>query len=109
PMYIPSYYKNENPDEIEAFLNANAFGILISTVNDKPWATHIPMEFSKANGKAFLTGHISNENSQCQSLGSDQEMMAIFTGPHAYISSSWYDFEGVPTWNYLAVHVYGKS
>lgn len=108
-MYIPEYYKNENHEEIEAFLKANAFGILVSTVDGKLWASHIPLELDKnADGKNILTGHISNQNNQCKSLLPGEEVMAIFSGPHAYVSSSWYDFEGVPTWNYSAVHVYGK-
>lgn len=109
-MYIPDYYKNEDRAEIEAFLKANAFGILVNVVDGKPWATHVPLELveSSASGKQFLVAHISKENPQWTAFSADDEVLAIFTGPHAYVSSSWYDFEGVPTWNYTAVHVYGK-
>ena len=108
-MYIPEYYKNENRPEIEAFLKANAFGILVNVIDGKPWATHVPLELVECpDGKRFLVAHISRENEQWKGLSPDEEVLAIFSGPHAYISSSWYDFEGVPTWNYSAVHVYGK-
>lgn len=108
-MYIPSYYKNEDRTEIEAFLKANAFGILVNTVNGKLWATHIPLELVESvDGKQALVGHISKENPQWHGFAPDEEVMAIFCGPHAYVSSSWYDFEGVPTWNYSAIHIYGK-
>ncbi len=108
-MYIPEYYKNEDRQEIENFLRANAFGILISQNNGKLLATHIPMELGhNADNKPVLTGHISKENNQWKSFTAGEEVLAVFTGPHAYVSSSWYDFEGVPTWNYLAVHVSGK-
>jgi len=48
------------------------------------------------------------ENPQWTAFESNDEVLAVFTGPHAYISSSWYDHENVPTWNYSAVHIYGK-
>ena len=108
-MYIPNIYKNENQEEIENFIHENGFGILVNTTNGKPWATHIPLLLEKNKlGKPILTGHISLLNPQAESLKSDQEVLVIFSGAHAYISSSWYDHENVPTWNYLAVHVYGK-
>jgi transcriptional regulator len=107
-MYIPSYYRNENRAEIEAFLKANAFGILVNTIDGKLWATHIPLELGEnADGKQVLIAHVSKENPQWQGFSANPEVLAIFSGPHAYVSSSWYDFEGVPTWNYSAIHVYG--
>jgi transcriptional regulator len=72
-------------------------------------ATHIPLELdNNRNGEQVLMGHISKENPQWTAFESDDQVLAVFTGPHAYISSSWYDHENVPTWNYSAVHVYGK-
>lgn len=107
-MYIPDLYKNENAQEIEQFLQKNAFAILINTTNGKPWGTHTPLFLEKINDQLFLSGHISRENPQAENLHDDDEVLAIFNGPHTYISSSWYDHENVPTWNYLAVHIYGK-
>lgn len=108
-MYTPAIYQLENPDSIRAFLKENAFGILINQTNGKLCATHIPMEldFNK-EGKEILHGHLSKENPQWKAFENNTEILAVFTGPHTYISSSWYDHENVPTWNYTAVHVYGK-
>ncbi|MBO0322343.1 FMN-binding negative transcriptional regulator [Muricauda sp. CAU 1633] len=107
-MYTPPYYKNENLAEIKEFLVNNSFGILINTVDDKPWATHIPLELDKAHdGKDILVGHIAKANPQWKHFSEEQEVLCIFNGPHSYISSSWYKEEEVPTWNYIAVHVYG--
>lgn len=107
-MYIPELYKNENQEEIKQFINDNGFAILVNQTNGKPWATHIPLILdSNESGKEVLVGHISKENPQAESFKKDEDVLAIFSGPHAYISSSWYDHENVPTWNYLAVHVYG--
>jgi transcriptional regulator len=108
-MYIPEIYKNENQEEIQNFIQENGFAILVNQTNGKLWATHIPLLLDKNEfGKDILVGHVSKENPQAGSFSGNVEVLAIFSGPHAYISSSWYDHENVPTWNYLAVHVYGK-
>ena len=59
-------------------------------------------------GEKVLTGHVSRANPIWKNPDDPTETLAIFTGPHAYISSSWYDHVNVPTWNYIAVHLYGK-
>lgn len=108
-MYIPHYYKNENVDEVKTFLKENSFGILVNQVDGKPWATHIPLELdTDDHGKDVLEGHISKANPQWKAFETSKEILCIFNGPHAYVSSSWYQEEEVPTWDYIAVHVYGK-
>ncbi len=108
-MYIPHYYKNEDLKEIKDFLMHNSFGILVNQVDGKPWASHIPLELDKdKEGKDILVGHIAKANPQGKAFDSNTEILCIFNGPHAYISSSWYKEEEVPTWNYIAVHVYGR-
>ena len=107
-MYIPELYKNENQEEIQNFIHQNGFGILVNQTNGKLWATHIPLLLEEKDGKQILVGHISKANPQADSFKSNDDVLAIFHGAHSYISSSWYDHENVPTWNYLAVHVYGK-
>jgi transcriptional regulator len=107
-MYTPELYKNENQEEIRHFIHQNGFALLINQVNGKPWATHIPLVLeTNSDGKELLVGHLSIENPQVKSLNNGEEVLAVFSGPHAYISSSWYDHENVPTWNYIAVHAYG--
>ena len=107
-MYIPEHYKNNNIEEAKDFIRKNSFGILVNQAEGKICATHIPMELdTNENGKEVLVGHISKENPQWKGFASSDKVLAIFSGPHSYISSSWYDFEGVPTWNYIAVHIYG--
>ncbi|MFH6971983.1 FMN-binding negative transcriptional regulator [Flavobacterium petrolei] len=108
-MYTPEIYKNENQEEIKKFLQENSFGILINQTNGKLCATHIPLEVeTNEEGNEILYGHISKENPQWNGFIDNDQVLAVFTGPHSYISSSWYDHENVPTWNYIAVHVYGK-
>ncbi len=108
-MYIPHYYKNENLEEVKKFIKENSFGILINQVDGKPWATHIPLELDiDENGKDILVSHISRANPQWKEFEKEPKVLCIFNGPHSYISSSWYKEEEVPTWDYIAIHVYGK-
>ena len=108
-MYIPDLYKNENQADIQNFIHQNGFAILVNQTNGKLWATHIPLVLEvNDKGNQILVGHLSKANPQAESFKSNAEVLAIFSGAHSYISSSWYDHENVPTWNYLAVHVYGK-
>lgn len=108
-MYTPEPYKNENEEEIKKFLDQNSFGILVNQTNGKLCATHIPLVLdTNKNGNKILCGHIARENPQWKGFTDNDQILAIFSGPHAYISSSWYDHENVPTWNYIAVHVYGN-
>jgi len=108
-MYIPHSYKNENIAEVKDFITQNSFGILINTVDGKPWGTHIPLELDMdENGKDVLMGHIAKANPQWENFEDNPEVLCIFNGPHSYVSSSWYKEEEVPTWNYIAVHIYGK-
>jgi transcriptional regulator len=108
-MYVPKYYKVDSPDEVKDFINGNGFATLISHVEGRLWATHIPLLLdTDQQGNNILTGHLSRANKQWKNFNGHDEVMAVFISPHAYISSSWYDHENVPTWNYVAVHVYGR-
>ncbi|MBN3519940.1 FMN-binding negative transcriptional regulator [Algoriphagus lutimaris] len=107
-MYIHPINRWENEDEIINLIQQNPFATLVSKVDGKPWATHLPLLLSKdKNGDAVLSGHVAKANQQWKHLG-EEEVLVLFQGPHAYISSSWYNHENVPTWNYLAVHIYGN-
>lgn len=107
-MYIPELYKNENQQDIQDFIHQNGFGILVNQTDGKLWATHIPLLLEEKKGKQILVGHVSRENPQAESFKTNDDVLVIFSGAHTYISSSWYDHENVPTWNYIAVHIYGK-
>ncbi|MGN7513757.1 MAG: FMN-binding negative transcriptional regulator [Allomuricauda sp.] len=107
-MYIPSHYNNQDIAEVKNFLQQNSFGILINIVDNKPWGTHIPLELETDDeGNDILMGHIAKANPQWKYFNDEAQVLCIFNGPHAYVSSSWYKDEEVPTWNYIAVHVYG--
>ena len=107
-MYTPDPYKNADGKALFDFISKNMFGILVLYDGDKPIATHIPMMLHEKNGAFVLIGHISKENEQGNLFHNSPTALAIFNGPNTYVSSSWYKQEDVSTWNYIAVHVYGK-
>lgn len=107
-MYIPKLYRNENPEEVRRFIREYGFAVLVNQTEGNLWATHLPLELDhNEQGQEVLLGHMSRANPQWREMENNAAVMAIFQGPHAYISSSWYNHENVPTWNYIAVHVYG--
>ena len=108
-MYIPHHFKAKDIDQVKAFVKENAFAVLVSVHKGKPVATHIPLLLQQKEGKDYLLGHVSKGNPQWKSITDQEEILAIFSGAHTYISSSWYDHENVPTWNYTVVHIYGKA
>ena len=108
-MYIPKYFKVTNFDEIQEFVQMNSFGTLITTKKGKPIATHLPLQLMKEDDAYYITGHMAYGNPQWKTLETCEDVLVTFQGPHAYISSSWYEQENVPTWNYQAVHVYGTA
>ncbi len=109
-MYTPHYFKAQSYAEIEQFVKQNSFAVLVSQHKGRPIATHIPLIISeKENGDKVLSGHVAKGNQQWKSLEDNNQVLAIFSEPHTYVSSSWYDHVNVPTWNYIAVHLYGKA
>jgi transcriptional regulator len=104
-MYIPDHFKISDQEEIFSFLQANAFGQLISVQDKRLTSSHLP--FLIADDRKRLLCHLARQNSQWQQLAG-QQVLVTFQGPHDYISPSWYQNAGVPTWNYQAVHVYGS-
>jgi len=107
-MYIPRRYEEEDKEKIHSFIRENSFAILITVKDGNPAGTHIPLLLEKdADGRDVLMGHISRGNDQKQALEDGAKVLVVFAGPHAYISPRWYTKMNVPTWNYIAVHVYG--
>lgn len=108
-MYIPEFNRIEDRDTSLAFLRANPFAVLVSSLDGVPFATHVPLVASERSGQIVLRGHVAKANPHWKSFGQEQESLVIFQGPHAYISPALYEIrETVPTWNYAAVHVYGR-
>jgi len=103
-MFIPKTFKVNDEKEIYAFIEANTFGQIISSKDGRLLSSHIP--FLVSHGKTKLIGHLAKINPQAQDI-EEQEVLITLQGAHDYISPSWYEAPGVPTWNYQAVHIYG--
>ena len=109
-MYIPEHFRNEDRAAAVAFMRANPFAILVSDTDDGPFATHIPVVIREASDHLTIRGHVAKANPHWRYLEANPKCLMIFHGPHAYISPTHYETrEVVPTWNYGAVHLYGKT
>src|SRR5882757_8308885 len=109
-MYIPRLFHESSWPEIRQVIEENSFATVISCNAGLPTATHVPLRLlESASGAARLQGHMSRANPHWRLFERDGRSLVIFAGPHAYVSPRWYDHVNVPTWNYVAVHVYGKA
>ena len=107
-MYTPKLYREEDRAKIIKFLRQNEFAILVTYDGEKQTASHLLVEIFEEGEKLFINGHMSRANPLWKTFEKNAEVLAIFHGPHTYISPTWYNHVNVPTWNYQAVHVYGK-
>jgi transcriptional regulator len=107
-MYVPPHFAESDPATLFVFVERHSFGLLVSQVGGEPFATHLPLLLDRAAGPhGTLLGHVARANPQWRELAG-QTALAVFSGPHAYVSPSWYETANVvPTWNYTAVHAYG--
>ena len=108
-MYIPKYFKVTDVNEILDFVQMNSFGTIVTTKQGKPIATHLPLGLNKQGDDYYITGHMAYGNPQWRTFETCGDVLVMFQGPNAYISSSWYTHENVPTWNYQAIHMYGQA
>jgi transcriptional regulator len=108
-MYIPAAFAETDLTTLHDFIEQYSFGLFVSQVDRLPFASHLPFLLERTAGpNGTLIGHMARANPQWRDAGG-QTGLAIFSGPHAYISPTWYEAEQVvPTWNYTAVHAYGR-
>ena len=105
-MYTPPQFKVTDPKAIRSFIEENSFGLLLSIGGGLIHDTHTPFVY---HGDGYLLGHIATANPHWKSWGENSSVKVIFTGPHSYVSPSYYVSEfAVPTWNYTAVSVSGR-
>ncbi len=109
-MYVPKHYQENDRETMVAFMRAHSFGTLITAVGNVPFATHLPFVVDVERGEhGTLVTHMARANPQWHHFENASEILVTFQGPHAYISPRWYASEfNVPTWNYVAVHAYGR-
>lgn len=108
-MYIPKINLETDKNEIVSFMQRFSFATLITSEDNLPVATHLPILVKIIENRVVLIGHFAKANKQWQKVEENQ-VLVIFSEPHAYISPKNYDKElNVPTWNYISIHAYGKA
>ena len=108
-MYVPAAFRFEDVTNMISFMKQYSFATIITVKEGLPIATHLPFQVREKEGGLVLRSHFAANNEQAGIIESTNSLV-IFTEPHAYISPAQYDkLESVPTWNYLAVHAYGKA
>lgn len=116
-MYVPPAFQLDDPDAIRRLVDDHGFALLVTCAAGVPAATHLPLLHEPDPApRGRLIGHLARANPQARHLAAamreNREVLAVFQGPHGYVSPTDYGPEGlgpatVPTWNYLAVHLYG--
>ena len=113
-MYRPTHFRQDDPAELKALIDAFPFATLVTIAEGRPVASHVPMLLDADRGpNGTLLCHVARANPQWRSITPELEALAIFLGPDAYVSPNWYESKRehgrvVPTWNYVAVHAWGS-
>lgn len=114
-MYLPRHFEQPDPAQWHALMQASPLATLVTLAGPaRLEANHIPLHFTPNQGDlGILRGHVAKANPLWQQHPQDVPVLAIFHGPQAYVSPSWYptkaeNHKAVPTWNYVVLHVYGR-
>ena len=107
-MYVQDLFGSASPSDIQEIVEAYSFATLITVRGDELELSHLPLALEGTLADGVLRGHMARANPQLALCTPGTRATAIFHGPHAYVSPSWYARPGVPTWNYIAVHCHGS-
>lgn len=104
-MYKLPHFTEGDADVVIDFIQKNLFAMLIGNDGDFPVATHVPLDIKMNEGEIILTGHMRKNSEHHRALEKNENVLVIFSGPHCYVSASWYETKEVAsTWNYIDVH-----
>ena len=108
-MYTPKLFEENDPRILHDFMREFSFALIVTAKNGTPFGSHLPLSVEATGAKGTLFGHLARANNHWRQFDGRTEAMAVFQGPHSYISPNWYVNDGlVPTWNYATVHVFGR-
>jgi transcriptional regulator len=107
-MYVPDLFGSASPREVQVIVETYSFATLITHRGDELELSHLPLALEGTLAGGILRGHMARANPQLAQCGAGVAAIAVFQGPHAYVSPRWYEKPGVPTWNYIAVHCHGS-
>jgi transcriptional regulator len=107
-MYVPKHFEPADERLLWDLVDEHSFGTLLTVVDGQPFVSHVP--FAADCGARLLHCHLARANPQWQHVARSAHVLAIFAGPHGYVSPTWYAEQGgVPTWNYAVVHAHGEA
>ncbi len=107
-MYKMPEFTEKDQEAVVAFMKSHNFITLIGSYENTPVATQVPVLFDERDGKIILRGHIMRQTDHCKAFEQNPQALALFTGPHCYVSASWYKERHTgSTWNYMTVHTRG--
>ena len=108
-LYVPELFAERDESALQAFVDAYGFALLVSPDAQDPPISHVPLLLDRTRSdRGALLGHVARGNPHWRHMREHPQALAIFHGPHAYVSPSWYETHpSVPTWNYATVHVHG--
>jgi len=113
-MYTPKHFAEPRTDVLHDLIRSHPLATLVTLSSNGLNANHIPLHLSDQPGPfCTLNGHVARGNPIWHDIAKDVEVLAVFHGPNAYITPSWYPSKAksgmvVPTWNYVVAHAYGK-
>ena len=110
-IYLPDVFHETDRDALHGLIESHGFATLISPDAMEPMITHLPLLLDRGRSpQGTLIGHVAHANPHWRTLQARPEVLAVFQGPHAYVSPSWYGVQpSVPTWNYAVVHAAGRA
>jgi transcriptional regulator len=108
-MYLPKHFEQNDETLLATLMREHPLATLVTVQDGVPTADHVPLEYDAAT--RTLRGHVARANPLWR-VAADQPVLAVFCGPQAYVSPSWYPSKAdthkvVPTWNYTVVHAHG--
>lgn len=107
-MYNIPHFKAQDADEVLQFMKEHPFIFLAgSDATHQPVVTQVPVFIHEREGKLFLSGHIMRQTDHHKAFEQNKNVLAVFTGPHTYVSATWYTQPMGSTWNYMSVHARG--
>ena len=108
-MYKLPYFNEKDASKVVAFMKDNSFATVTGLGEHFPVATQVPLEVEIKDDKVILYGHIMRKTDHHLAFEKNNNVLVLFTGPHCYVSASWYDNpQTASTWNYMTVQAKGK-
>src|SRR5664279_767579 len=101
-MYKLPHFSEQDEELVFEFIEKNPFAIIAGCAAGMAVATHVPLDITRENGKIICTGHMMKNTDHHRAFAENENVLVIFTGPHCYVSASWYVKQDVAsTWNYI--------